>query len=555
MQPAQQAEQLAEAEQRRRFVLLLVVRAAVITALLGSTLFFSLRAGPSGYSLTRIILYALAGAVFALTAGYAVWLRLRKGNLVFHIQVQVVFDVLIASVLVYITGGLESPFTFFYALPIVQTAVFFPRRGALMTAGLSCLLLGGLYVLESQGLVPVDLEGRVRIGPSASKVVYLLAFNYAVFLVIAWLAGGLGEQLRQKGLELQQTEEEVEALVALNRDIVLSLRSGLLALDPGHRVSVMNPVAEAILGCGAKQAIGRQVVEVFPALAGFEAREVSSDSAVALLREEVEHMRPNGVRVPVGLTLSPLTRADGENAGTLVHMQDLTTFKALEISMKRSERLAALGSMAAVLAHEIRNPLASISGAVQMLQDTAELLASERKLMDIILRETGRLDGLLSDFLSYARPKEPRLAWTDLEALVAETLQVFAQRDQAGHLRIGSELASVRARVDADQIRQVLFNLLNNAEQALEGSGEIRVVLRAQDGLAVLEVSDDGPGVDPQEQERVFEPFMSTKEQGTGLGLATVQQIIEAHGGRVELTCPQAGGSTFTIRLPVEAGA
>ncbi len=552
MQLAQQAEPPAEAEQRRRFVLLLAVRAAVITALLGSTLFFSLRSGPSGYSLTRVILYGLAGAVFALTVGYAVWLRLGRGRLGVHIQVQVVFDVLIASVLVYITGGLESPFTFFYALPIIQTAVFFPRRGALMTAGLSCLLLGGLYVLESQGLVPVDLEGRVRIGPSASKVVYLLAFNYAVFLVIAWLAGGLGEQLRQKGLELRQTEEEVEALVALNRDIVLSLRSGLLALDPVHRVSVMNPVAEAILGCAAKQAVGQPVVDIFPALAGLESKEISSDSAIALLREEVEHARPDGTRVPVGLTLSPLTRADGLNAGTLVHMQDLTVLKALEVSMKRSERLAALGSMAAVLAHEIRNPLASISGSVQMLQDTVELPAAERKLMDIILRETGRLDVLLSDFLSYARPKEPRLARTDLADLVGETLQVFEQREQALRPRIEPALDAVALRVDADQIRQVMFNLLNNADQALEGRGEIRVALRAEDGAAVLEVSDDGPGVDPALRERIFEPFVSSKEQGTGLGLATVQQIVEAHGGSVALTCPETGGSTFTIRLPLE---
>jgi len=553
-----QADQAATAEQRRRFVLLLAVRAAVITALLGSTLLFSMKGGTDWFSLTRVIMYGLAGAVFAMTGGYAIWLRLRRRDLGVHVQIQVVFDVSIASVLVYITGGLESPFTFFYALPIVQTAVFFPRRGALLTAGLSCLLLGGLYVLESQGLIPVDLEGRARLAPGASKVVYLLAFNYAVFLVIAWLAGGLGEQLRQKGLELKQTEEEIEALIALNRDIVLSLRSGLLALDPGHRIVVINPMAESILGCRAGEVIGRAAVDVFPALRRLTANARGDDPTAALLREEVEHVRPDGVPVPVGLTLSALTRADGQTAGTLIHMQDLTTIKTLERHMKRSERMAAIGGMAAVLAHEIRNPLASMSGAVQMLQDAAGLEASDRKLMDIILRETGRLNDLLSDFLAYARPKEPSLQPIELRALVAETIDVYTQRSHAGQLRIGADLAEVQVLADPDQIRQVLLNLLTNADQALGGQGRIWVSLKTEpDSNAarrvLIEVADEGPGVDAGIRERIFEPFVTTKEKGTGLGLATVHQIVEAHGGSVELVCPRTGGSSFQIRLPVEA--
>jgi two-component system sensor histidine kinase PilS (NtrC family) len=538
---------------------MLAVRAAVVTALLASTLYFNIRSGLPGLSLTRVILYGLAAAVLILTVSYALWLRTHRKPLGLHIQIQVIFDVLTASLLSYITGGLESPFTFFYALPIIQTAVFFPRRGAMLTAGLACLLLGGLYVLESQGLMPVDLEGRVRSSLSTSKVVYLLAFNYAVFLAIAWLAGGLGEQLRRAGQELRETEEEVETLVALNRDIVLSLRSGLLALNPAHLVSLVNPVGEEILGCSAAEVLNEPGLEVFPELASLapwkRAEQSEGREAATRHRLEVVHRRPDGTRVPVGLTLSPLSRADGEPAGTLVHMQDLTQFKAMEESMRRAERMAAVGGMAAVLAHEIRNPLASISGSVQVLRGAASVGDADLRLMDIILRETKRLDQLLSDFLRFTRPAEPKRQPTDLKKLVADTVEVFAQRpDAAGH-RLVCDLQPIEGQVDPDQIRQVLWNLLSNAEQALATQGRIAVRLAREEDSQVgsqiwIEVADDGPGVAPQERERIFEPFVTSKEKGTGLGLATVHKIVEAHGGSIELACPDGGGSRFRVRLP-----
>ncbi len=542
---------------RRRLLLLLGVRAAVVTALLGSTLFFALRDDRPGLASTQWIVFVLAGLVYLLSALYALWLRRPRGPLGLHLQIQTLFDVLLASVLVYISGGIESPFTFFYALPIITSAVFFNRRSAMVTAGLACLLLGGLYVLESQGLIPLDLEGRLHTPISAFKVVYLLAVNYAVFLLIAWLAGSLGEQLRRTGRELEQSEQEVEALVALNRDIVLSLRSGLVALDAAGRVSLLNPVAEEILGCAADAASGRPVEQVFPALAVLPAEqkaEAASEQA-GLRRFELDHEGPDGRRVPVGLTFSPLTRADGSPVGTLLHMQDLTRFKAMEEQMKKGERLAALGGMAAALAHELRNPLASISGSVQMLAETAGAEGAEARLREIILREARRLDALLSDFLTYARPRPPRRASTALDELVAETVDLFEKRSGAP-ARVERHLESLRALVDPDQLRQVLLNLLLNAEQAA-GEAAIAVELRPAPesgaGAAVeIAVRDQGPGVPDELRERVFEPFVSTKEQGTGLGLAIVAQIVEAHGGAMVLECPADGGSLFRIRLPQE---
>lgn len=547
----------SDREQRRRLYFLLLVRAAVVTVLLGSTLFFNIRSGHLDLTPTRILLYALAVTVFALTLVYALWLKKIRGSLGFHLQFQIVFDVFVASLLVYITGGIESPFTFFYALPIIQTAVFFPRRSAVLTAGLSCLLLGGLYVLENRGFLPVDLEGRLSPSPSALRVTYLLAFNYSVFLAIAWLAGSLGEQLRRTGRELQETEEEVETLVALNRDIIQSLRSGLIALDDENHISLLNPVAETILGVEAEACVGEDTLKIFQEMNHVLGAEGSSGEIQSDLpmRFEVEHRRSDGSSLPIGLTMSPLTRTDGKNIGTLVHMQDLTEIKAMEKGRKRAERLAAVGGMAAVMAHELRNPLASMSGASQMLKGVGGLDDAEKKLMDIIIRETTRLDHLLSDFLKYARPKDPQKRKVDLHDLVAQTIHSFEQRSGCSGLEIKSNLDSCAALLDPDHISQVLMNLLLNAEQATEGCGKIFVRLYGREDeekqyWAVLEVADNGPGIPAQMRDRIMEPFVTSRQRGTGLGLAIVSQIVQAHSGRVEVEIPEDGGSLFRISLP-----
>ena len=538
-------------EQRRRFILILYARAAVVTALFGSTLFFSLSGEEAEVSATRILLFSVVLLVYILTAGYLIWLRRPRERLGLHVQSQIVLDVLVATALVYVTGSVESPFTFFYALPVINTAVFYPRRGTFLTAGLSCLCLSALFILESQGILPVSLEGRVGEPPSGGRVAYLLALNYVVFFAIAWLSGYLAEQLRQAGRELKRTESDLEKLEVLNRDIVISMRSGLMAVDLQGAVSLLNPVAEQILGRPSHQALGRPASEVFPAVAGLLGKMAKGDPDV-LQRQEVSHQRGGDrLAIPVGLTLSPLKNPGGQNAGILVHMQDLSEQKQMEALVKRSERMAALGVMAAGIAHEVRNPLASISGAVQMLSVEEDLDGEDRRLMEIVKRETERLNLLISDFLHYARPREPQPRKCSLKDLVEETVSVFQRSTDEGATQVNCDLDEVEAAVDPDQIRQVLWNLLANAARAVDRTGQVQIHLKAQEGgAAVIEVADDGPGVPEELHSKIFEPFFTTREDGSGLGLATVGRIIEAHRGSIELVCPAGGGSRFIVRLP-----
>jgi two-component system sensor histidine kinase PilS (NtrC family) len=538
-------------EQRRRFILILYARAAVVTALFGSTLFFSLGSDRPAIGATQILLFGVVLAVYAMTAGYLIWLRKARANISLHVQLQILFDVLVATVLVYVTGGVESPFTFFYALPVINTAVFYPRRGTFLTAGLCCLFLSALFILESQGILPGELEGRVGELPSGGRVAYLLALNYAMFFAIAWLSGYLAEQLRETGRELQRTESDLERLEVLNRDIVLSMRSGLMAVDHRGVVSLLNPVAEQILGCRAEASLECPVAQVFPAVAPLLDK-MRAEGLGELHREEVQHQNHKArTAVPVGLTLSTLKTPEREEAGILIHMVDLTEQKQMEALVKRAERMAALGAMAAGIAHEVRNPLASISGAVQMLGAEDGAGGEDRRLMDIVKRETERLNLLISDFLHYARPREPQPRACSLKDLVAETVSVFLRSTDEGGSRVDCDLAEVEAMVDPDQIRQVLWNLLANAAQAVDGAGSVRVRLGVEEGGAVsIEVTDDGPGVPEDLHDKIFEPFFTTREEGSGLGLATVSRIVEAHNGTVRLECPEGGGSRFIVRLP-----
>ena len=537
---------------RRRFYVLLYSRVAVITALLGSTIFFNLRSDESLLATSQLVLYSLVAVVYLGTTGTLAWLRFWRLNLNLHVQAQIVFDVLLATCLVYLTGGVESPFTFFYALPIIITAVFFHRRGTFLTAGLSCLMLAAVFILENQGIIPLGLDGRLGSPPSGGRVVYLLALNFTVFFVIAWLSGTLGEQLRRTGKKLEETESDLLDLTALNRDIVQSLLSGLLVIDKEDRVSLMNPVAGEILGIDVDEARGKLATRVFPELSS-ALTQVSGDRS---LRSELEHsIGDKEIVVPVGVTLSILRNAEGEDAGTLVHMQDLTERRRMEVSMKKAEKMAALGQFAAGMAHEIRNPLASVSGAAQILKGNEDIEDESRRLLGIIQRETKRLDSLLSDFLAYARPRDPRLKACKLGELCRDTLSVFARSRNHDNLEIESDIAIVRARVDPDQIRQVLWNLLANAGEALDRGGKVKIELAEPEGDAghdtvVLRVIDDGPTIDPALRPRIFDPFFTTKKGGSGLGLAMVSRIIEAHGGSVTLECPPEGGNRFLVYIP-----
>ncbi len=254
--------------------------------------------------------------------------------------------------------------------------------------------------------------------------------------------------------------------------------------------------------------------------------------------------------------MAPLFDREGANRGHVVALEDLTSIRAREEAMRRAEQLAAVGAMAAGLAHELRNPLASMSGSIQLLSEGKAFAEDEQKLMGIVLREADRLNGLVSDFLQFARPSPAQLEPVRLREVITSTLMLFSNDPARRGVEVTTELNGDPVLLaDARQLGQLLWNLLANAADAMPGGGQVRIGARTESGRVELTVADSGPGIDRDALEHVFEPFYTTKEQGTGLGLAIVHSIVGGHGGQIEVESQEGLGATFRISLPAADGA
>ncbi|MFB6373478.1 MAG: nitrogen regulation protein NR(II) [Bradymonadaceae bacterium] len=395
--------------------------------------------------------------------------------------------------------------------------------------------------------------------------------NSVAAVLVAYLAGQLTERLGQRTVELEQKRQDLAQLRALTENILASLNSGLVTVDQEDTIIYFNRAAGAITGVEPDAADDRPLAEIFPAIADLLDEEPPEPSPAetappgesANPRFEVDYTRPDGESVYLGFSVSVLRDSDDVPAGHIVVFQDLTEIKRLEAAKQRSERLAAVGELAASIAHEIRNPLASISGSIEMLESAADLDAQERSLMDIVIREVDRLDSLISEFMDYSRPSSMSFERVDVREVIDDVTELFHQHDVDAALEVtfesGDDDADWTARIDRESLRQVLWNLLNNASDALDDLDtqppEIRISvgrrkLDDETHLSIV-VEDAGSGLPDEERERIFEPFFTTKEHGSGLGLATTHRLIEEHGGEIQIgDSDDLGGAKFTIWLP-----
>jgi len=414
-----------------------------------------------------------------------------------------------------------------FSLAAVDGAILLHRRGALTAA-----------VLAISAYLPLALSGGP---PYPWRTVWV---HGGAFVATAVLAAYLAEQLRRTSQRLADREGDLATVTALHESIVQSVTSGLLTLDPAGRVTFLNRAGEQMTGVPLAEVLGQPASTRFGAF--------RTDTA----RGETVMEEAGGGKIRLGYSSFPLVGGGQAPLGTAVIFQDLTELRAMEDRVARSERLADLGQLSAGLAHELRNPLASMMGSVELL-GAAALGEDDRRLLEIVQREGGRLAHLLTEFLAFARPSPARREAVDLASIAAETLEAFSHDPAAAGLKLERELRPAPVRCDPDQLRQVLWNLLVNAAQALSNggpgqpSGTIRLAcLPGASGGARLTVADDGPGMVPEVRARLFTPFFTTKPGGTGLGLATVHRVLEAHGGGVTVESEPGQGTRFTIHLP-----
>jgi two-component system, NtrC family, sensor histidine kinase PilS len=535
-----------------RLQLFMGTRLGVATLLLGGTLLIALEDQRGFDSFTPQFLVILIAIIYGGSLISSVWL-LGSSHRDRVALAQVATDLLVTTGLVYVTGGPGSGFTFLYGVAVLMAAMVVGPISARFTGAAAIALYSTVSICLAAGLLPPppDQSSDAYLLPLA-ELAYAGLLNLLGLLLVTVLAGNLSARLLTAGGALRLAEASAATLARLNDDIVRSLSSGLISTDLDGQIRTINPTGLEMLGVDAN-AIGRTVsdwLEIdMKLLVGGR-----SESTVGVARAEGSLRRSDGTRLPIGYSISRLTSIDGTAIGALVLFQDLSEIARLREVAARQERLAVLGRLSAGLAHEIRNPLGSISGSVELVRESPDLDDEERKLLGIILDEVERLDDLVSTMLQVGRPREPQRTLEDFR-LTVETVVEMARRGPAATKNVTIEARTpaepVPAWVDRDQVRQVLWNLVKNALQASPPGTVVRVTTTCTpDGSAVLEVSDEGQGIDPSQRDKVYNMFYSERTHGAGIGLALVRQIVDAHAGTIEIQSEQHQGATFIVTFP-----
>jgi two-component system sensor histidine kinase PilS (NtrC family) len=533
---------------RRRLTHIMLVRVILFTLVLGGTvavnLFWGTPEDLGGPYVT--FLFVVIAVVYVVNILYVVLFKLLP-SLALLAKVQLGIDLISSAILVHFTGGADSGFVLFFLLTPVAAAVTLRRREVLVATIVGTAVLAAVVLLGYARLLPA-LPGQVQFPweVTPDSVRSGLIVRGMAMIAIGVLAGYLAEQLRLTSERMEVQQAHIDDLSALNADIIRCLTSGLITVSEAGRILTMNHAAGEILGLPHHQATGRMLTDLPDGLAEAVAQ------AQELRRSEVNLVHGNKSQL-LGISVSPLTDHLNKVRGRIINFQDLTSIREMEEVVRHSEHLASLGRMAAGIAHEIRNPLASISGSLELLRAADQLEADDRKLMDIALREIERLNGLITSFLDYARPKPLKVELLDLgqeiHGLVAGITGLMTGRDSP-NVKVEAAEAGLWVQADRDQLRGVLWNLVRNAwEAGEEDLVRVRVQERT-DGRVELIVADRGEGISPEQLKHVFEPFFTTKESGTGLGLATVHRIVQEHGGSVQITTDRGQGTTLTIVLP-----
>ena len=501
-------------------------------------------------------IYFVIVATYALTVAYGLALRFVSPRRP-QAYAQLVGDLLIITALVHVAPRERFGFVLLYPLVVLSATLLLSRRGALFVAGLASSLYGGLLAAVHRGLLPPQ-------GLSDIPAVPTRALLYSVFLVgvactsAALLGSYLAESLQHAGHQLREAAVEMADLRELNQVIVNSIQSGLMTTDPEGRVLYVNAFGAGILGRAEPGLRGSRLREVFgtPLLGPAELRARAASRALARL--ELSYAQPTGQRLELGVSVTRLATGESARGGYLVTFQDLTDIRRLEEEVRTKEKLAAVGEMAAQLAHEIRNPLGSIRGSAQVLMGEPAFGEEQGRLLAIISRESKRLSDTLNRFLYQARaPARPR-GPVDLVPVVESAVTLLRSGGELGPdhpLSFEADEGPLVCLADPDQITQVFWNLVRNALEAMPGGGRLDVTLRRREGDLVLSVRDEGRGILRDEQHRIFEPFRSATPMGTGLGLAIVFRIVREHGGDIGVRSAPDAGTQIDVRLPLVAVA
>jgi two-component system sensor histidine kinase PilS (NtrC family) len=524
-------------DERNWLTWLVRVRIFILTLLLGIELAvaqFTPAPLPLRFFVSTIIFWCVLSLFYVLLL--SLWQEHRL-----QAALQVLTDLILVSLVIHETGGWDSSLNFLYPLVIIVASVLLPRVWAHLVAALAFILYGTVLELNYYGVVPSYCTTH----PGLKTLQAIIFVNLLAFLAVAYLAGLLTAKLRQVGVQLKNTSGALESLQALHENIIHSISSGLITTGLDGRITLVNGAAQRLLERAPAEILGLPVDQLFldplPSVESYRTH------------GEIRFEAPNRFRKTVRVRVAALTVPERGDLGHVYVLDDLTEMRRLEREVRMQDRLAAVGRLAAAIAHEIRNPLTSIAGSVSMLSGLPEMNEDHRRLLDIVTRESQRLNSIITDFLAYSRTKQYHFDKVDLVQLVEDTLTLMGHRMTAENTGITIERrfpsGPAWTVADGDKIKQVFWNFCENAVRAMKEGGVLTVTIESLGENWQVGFTDTGTGMSPQQIEKIFEPFQSSFEGGTGLGLAIVYQIVQAHEGKVWARSKPGQGTTFVLRL------
>jgi two-component system sensor histidine kinase PilS (NtrC family) len=529
---------------------LIISRVVLVTFLLGSLILVQARYRIYSFHTTSLYYFILI--VYVLSGVY--WYLLRKVKTpLFHAYIQTSGDILLITFLVHLTGGIDSGFSLLYHLTIISASINLYRRGGYLSASLSSILYGAMLDMQYYNVLGFTRSQNF----TAVQVLFQVFINILSFYSVAFLSGYLSDRLRKARQELREKSIDFDDLRVLQEHILRGVGSGIITMDLAGKIASWNPAAEQITGYSSEEIKGNWQKVFGDSLKGIFGHTDSMKDRPFRFSGQI--VKKDGSMAILGMTASLLKDDANAVRGIILIFQDITKMIEMENQVRRQERLATVGSLAAGIAHEIRNPLGSIKGSIQVLQGELALKGDNKHLMDIVVRETDRLNIIITEFLEYARPKTSQTDQIELLSILDETIMLLKNsKDFVEGIRITRDINSdILLKGDARRLRQVFWNLFINSCQAMPNGGEIIVTATPFSPLdddtiwCEISIADTGAGIARESLSKIFDPFFTTKERGTGLGLAIAYRIIEDHGGMIVVDSEPGKGAQFRIRLPM----
>lgn len=512
-------------------------------------------------------------AAYFLSLSGALFLRIRV-PLQTVALFQVVGDLGVVGGIIFSTGGVESPLSFLFLFVIISSSVMLPRVASYLTASGASIIYGLLVDLEFFNVIqPIYFFPKSTASYQGAYLFYIISLNIASFFSVAYLSSILNHRLRVIKDELRTKNIDFKKLQQFHRDVVQNMVNGLITTDLEGRITSVNIACENITGIPLNECIGKYCYEVLPMEELTRLFTYKEDHLSMPYHMEGECQREGNDTILISMKISHLmiSGADGKKnleqpEGYICVFEDRTEMHQMEEKMKQSEQMAAVGKFSAGLAHEIRNPLASLSGSIQLLKETLEIDEDQQRLMEIVLKETERVNGIVSEFLAYSQPRKSKPTVIDLTQLLEDIIILMKnsnEYDPSINIQLVAPPDHIIIQSEEAQIRQMIWNLSINGVQAMDKSGNLTLTLKKVDGYkgkdfetdrrgVLIIVEDQGRGIPLEEQTTIFEPFFTTREEGVGLGLPTVKQIVERFAGNISVTSEPGRGTCFEVFLPQE---